>query len=43
MYLIRHAIAEERGDKWPDDGLRPLSAEGASLMRKAAKGLVVWA
>ncbi len=40
LYLIRHAIAEERGDKWPDDGLRPLSAEGASLMRKAAKGLV---
>jgi phosphohistidine phosphatase len=40
LYFIRHAIAEERGDKWPDDGLRPLSAEGASLMRKAAKGLV---
>ena len=39
LYLIRHAIAEERGDKWPDDNLRPLTTEGALLMRKAAKGL----
>ena len=40
LYLIRHAVAEERGDKWPDDTKRPLTAKGASRMRKAAKGLV---
>ena len=40
IYLIRHAIAEERGEKWPDDTKRPLSADGIARMRKAAKGLV---
>lgn len=40
LYLIRHAIAEERGDKWPDDAKRPLTLEGTARMRKAAKGLV---
>src|SRR5215510_7865710 len=39
LYLIRHAIAEERGDAWPDDAKRPLSDEGTSRMRKAARGL----
>src|SRR5262245_42946039 len=39
LYLIRHAIAEERGDAWPDDDKRPLSDEGTSRMRKAARGL----
>jgi phosphohistidine phosphatase len=39
MYLIRHAIAEERGDAWPDDTQRPLSDEGMARMRRAAKGL----
>jgi phosphohistidine phosphatase len=38
LYLIRHAIAEERGDAWPDDAKRPLSDEGTSRMRKAARG-----
>jgi len=37
--LIRHAVAEERGDEWPDDAKRPLSEDGASRMRKAARGL----
>jgi phosphohistidine phosphatase len=40
LYLIRHAIAEERGDSWPDDAKRPLTDEGADKMRKAARGLV---
>lgn len=40
LYLIRHAIAEERGDAWPDDTLRPLTDEGRARMRKVAKGLV---
>ncbi len=39
IYLIRHAIAEERGDKWPDDGRRPLTLDGMERMRRAAKGL----
>ena len=40
LYLIRHAVAEERGEKWPDDVKRPLTAKGAARMRKAARGLV---
>jgi len=39
LYLIRHAVAEERGDDWPDDTKRPLSEDGASRMRKNARGL----
>src|ERR1700682_3499287 len=40
LYLIRHGIAEERGDAWPDDGKRPLTAEGTSRLRKSVRGLV---
>ena len=40
LYLIRHAQAEDRGDKWPDDTKRPLTDGGTRRMRKAAKGLV---
>jgi phosphohistidine phosphatase len=32
-------VAEERGDDWPDDAKRPLSEDGASRMRKNARGL----
>jgi phosphohistidine phosphatase len=39
LYLIRHGIAEERGDAWPDDSKRPLTDDGTSRMRKAARGL----
>jgi phosphohistidine phosphatase len=39
LYVIRHAVAEERGESWPDDAKRPLSEDGASRMRKAARGL----
>ena len=39
LYLIRHAIAETRGDAWPDDGKRPLSEDGAARMKKEARGL----
>src|SRR5262245_29805654 len=39
LYLIRHGIAEERGDAWPDDSKRPLSAEGMTRMRKSMRGL----
>lgn len=39
LYLIRHGIAEQRGDEWPDDSKRPLSATGAQRVRKSAGGL----
>lgn len=39
LYLVRHGLAEERGDAWPDDTKRPLTSEGMSRMRKAARGL----
>lgn len=39
LYLIRHGIAEERGDDWPDDTQRPLSEQGMSRLRKEARGL----
>ena len=39
IYLIRHGLAEERGDSWPDDAKRPLTDEGISRMRKSVRGL----
>jgi len=39
LFLIRHGIAEERGDAWPDDTKRPLSENGIERLRKAARGL----
>ena len=39
IYLIRHGLAEERGDSWPDDAKRPLTDEGMSRMRKSVRGL----
>jgi phosphohistidine phosphatase len=39
LYLVRHAIAEARGDAWPDDRKRPLTEEGMSRFRKSARGL----
>lgn len=39
LYLVRHAIAEDRGEKWPDDSKRPLTSDGMSRMKKAARGL----
>ena len=38
LYLVRHAIAAERGPKYPDDNLRPLTKEGIAKMRTAARG-----
>ncbi len=39
LYLIRHGIAEERGDAWPDDTKRPLTEDGIARLTKAARGL----
>jgi phosphohistidine phosphatase len=42
LYIVRHAIAHERDRaRWPDDSLRPLTAEGERRFRKAARGLAV--
>jgi phosphohistidine phosphatase len=40
LYLIRHGIAEERGDAWPDDTKRPLTEHGIARLKKEARGLV---
>jgi phosphohistidine phosphatase len=39
LYLIRHGLAEERGENWPDDAKRPLTAEGVTRLRRSARGL----
>jgi phosphohistidine phosphatase len=39
LYLVRHAIAEARGPAWPDDALRPLTADGIRRWRRQAAGL----
>ena len=40
LLILRHAIAFPRDAKrWPDDGARPLTAEGAKRARRAATGL----
>jgi phosphohistidine phosphatase len=39
VYLVRHAIAAERGERWPDDTKRPLTSDGIARMRKVVKGL----
>jgi phosphohistidine phosphatase len=41
LYLIRHGIAAERGEEYPDDSKRPLTSEGIVGLKKAAKGLNV--
>jgi phosphohistidine phosphatase len=39
LYLIRHGVAEARGEAWPDDTKRPLTEEGLVRLRKCARGL----
>lgn len=39
LYLVRHAIAFDRNpERWPDDGLRPLTPGGRRRFRLAARG-----
>ena len=40
LYLVRHAIAAERGTDWPDDDKRPLTARGVSRFKESIAGLV---
>lgn len=40
IYIVRHAWTYERdADRWPDDGLRPLTDEGIDRFHKMAKTL----
>ncbi len=39
LYLVRHAIAAERGPKYPDDRLRPLTADGIKRFKETVRGL----
>ena len=39
LYLVRHAIAAERGAEYPDDRKRPLTAAGLSRWRREVRGL----
>jgi phosphohistidine phosphatase len=39
LYLIRHGVAEARGDAWPDDAKRPLTERGVARLRKSARAL----
>lgn len=39
LYLVRHAIAAERGEDWPDDRLRPLTRAGIARFKEVARAL----
>ncbi|MGE5245234.1 MAG: phosphohistidine phosphatase SixA [Betaproteobacteria bacterium] len=39
LYLIRHGLAEDRGEAWPDDEKRPLTSHGVARLKKEARGL----
>jgi phosphohistidine phosphatase len=39
LYLIRHGIAAERGDAWPDDSKRPLVHKGIARLRRQTAAL----
>ncbi len=39
LYLIRHGVAAERGEDYPDDSKRPLTNAGISRLKKEAKAL----
>jgi phosphohistidine phosphatase len=39
LYLVRHAIAADRGGEWPDDNKRPLTERGVNRFKDAVKGL----
>jgi phosphohistidine phosphatase len=39
LYLVRHGLAAERGDNYPDDTKRPLTSKGIERLRQEAKAL----
>lgn len=40
LYLIRHGLAGERGESYPDDTKRPLTARGINRLKREADALV---
>ena len=42
LYLVRHAVAADRGPEWPDDAVRPVTPGGASRFRKQVEGLAAF-
>jgi phosphohistidine phosphatase len=41
LFIVRHAWAGQRDDsRWPDDGMRPLTAEGKERFARVVKKLV---
>jgi phosphohistidine phosphatase len=39
LYIVRHAIAAERGPDWPDDDKRPLTEKGIARFKESVAGL----
>ena len=39
IYLVRHAIAADRGGEWPDDAKRPLTTRGIARFKEVVAGL----
>ena len=39
LYIVRHAIAAERGSEWPDDTKRPLTERGIHRFKQEVAGL----
>ena len=39
LYLVRHAIADDRGPQWPNDAKRPLTEHGITRFAEGVKGL----
>lgn len=39
LYLVRHAIAAERGPNYPDDRERPLTNDGITRFKRVVEGL----
>ena len=39
LYLVRHGVAADRGDQYPDDSKRPLTSNGIAALKKEAKAL----
>jgi phosphohistidine phosphatase len=39
VYLIRHGLAAERSDDYPDDSKRPLTSQGITKLRQEAQAL----
>jgi phosphohistidine phosphatase len=39
LYLIRHGVAAERGEEYPDDSKRPLTSDGIKRLQQEARAL----